>query len=82
MRVTNLIRLNRCLLDFTARYLRGNVLKIYERRNIFKQTLLFNSAFREQRLVFKIIFIVIKLLQVSISSHSLHQVFRIENNMV
>ena len=27
MRATNLPRLNRCLLDFTARYMRGNVLK-------------------------------------------------------
>ena len=59
-------------------------LKICEKRSIFKQTLLFNSNFRERRLVFKIIFIVVKLLQVefSFSSHNFYQVFRTENNVV
>ena len=58
MRATNLPRLNRCLLDFTARYMRGNVLKICERRRILQQTLLFNNIFRERTSIFRMIFTV------------------------
>ena len=44
--------------------MRGNVLKFCERRRILKGTLLFNSTFRKRRLVFKTVFIVVKLLEV------------------